>query len=56
MKKKKSKCCWADVELGGIGDFHDKDKVETRCYICTACKKPCDLRDKKKCQSPNMTR
>ena len=38
----KSKCCYADVELGGIGDFRDGDKQITMYYICTKCGRACD--------------
>jgi len=51
MKNKKSKCCWADVKVAGMGDFRDRDRVCTRYYICTACGKPCDLKGKNKCGS-----
>lgn len=41
----KSKCCNAEVEIGGMGDFHDADHVVT-CYPqCSSCQKPCDVID-----------
>ncbi|MBP7118472.1 hypothetical protein KBA63_00130 [Candidatus Woesebacteria bacterium] len=38
----KSKCCNAEVETGGMGDFEEHDVVT--CYHqCTSCKNPCDV-------------
>ena len=40
----KSKCCNAEVETGGMGDFEEHDVVT--CYHqCTSCKTPCDVVD-----------
>jgi hypothetical protein len=41
--KELSKCCLAKVKLGGLGDFYDNDTIGTRYYVCTKCKKSCDL-------------
>ena len=43
MKKDISKCCKAEVELGGMGDFHYPDTSETRYYVCKKCKRACDV-------------
>ena len=41
--KLKSKCCGAEVTVGGLGDFDDDDKVCTRYYICKSCGNACDV-------------
>lgn len=38
----KSKCCYADIKMGGIGDFREGDKQVTMYYICTKCGRACD--------------
>jgi len=43
-KTKKSNCCNAEIKVGGMGDFNDKDKVVTQYYICQKCGKPCDIK------------
>ena len=42
---KKSQCCNADVEIGGIGDFDDKDEISTHYFVCKKCHKACDLKN-----------
>lgn len=32
------------MSVGGIGDFHDKDRIETHYYICDHCKKACGIK------------
>lgn len=39
----KSKCCNASVSIRGIGDFSNKDKVNTYYFICNKCKEACDV-------------
>lgn len=39
----KSDCCGSDVYLGGSGDFSDDDEICTRCFLCSACNKPCNI-------------
>lgn len=44
ITNQKSKCCDADVIIGGRGDFSDEDRVETHYFVCTKCRKACDLK------------
>jgi len=41
---RKSDCCNANVDVGGIGDFDDNDRIHTYYYVCKKCKKACDLK------------
>ena len=43
----KSECCNANIFIGGIGDFNDGDSVQTHYFVCSACKKPCSLKEYK---------
>jgi len=51
LKKKKqnilSQCCKSSVDMDISPDFFGDDpktmKVGTSCFICTKCKKPCDI-------------
>ncbi len=44
-KEKLSNCCNAPVTIGGIGDFNDNDRIQTRYYVCIECKEACDLEE-----------
>lgn len=39
----KSKCCYAEIKIGGLGDFHGEDRPCTIYYMCTKCGKACDV-------------
>ena len=53
MAKKKSNikstCCNAEVKIGGMEDFEGDKYICTQYYICTKCKKACNvyLKDRK---------
>ena len=40
---KKSECCNADAKIDGIPDF--SSMVITNCYICSKCKRPCNIKN-----------
>lgn len=42
-KSYKSKCCNAEVKIGGTPDFIGSKGVCTIYYVCLKCDKPCDV-------------
>lgn len=43
-----SKCCKAKAEVAGMPDFEGDKYSVTMYYVCTKCKKPCDVINKTK--------
>jgi hypothetical protein len=39
----RSKCCFAPVVIGGVGDFRKGDNIVTMYYMCTKCEMACDI-------------